>query len=157
MNSLGTHRRRQSGAALLITMMVMLALALMAVTTLNSVLGDQQIAGFQSRSRVAFHAAEAGLAAATAGLDGVNVPTIPTGSLGDVATYPHGQPSYGADDAVTNPVEDLGAQGADGMNLRIGGGGPRYQVQYWKLNVQGTAPGGSLSRIEAATGVLRGS
>ena len=61
-------QRRQSGAALLVTMMVMLALALMGVTTLNSVRGDQQIAGFQARSRVAFHAAEAGLAAATAAL-----------------------------------------------------------------------------------------
>ena len=37
-------QRRQSGAALLVTMMVMLALALMGVTTLNSVRGDQQIA-----------------------------------------------------------------------------------------------------------------
>ena len=150
------RRRRQSGAALLVTMMVMLALALMGVTTLNSVRGDQQIAGFQARSRVAFHAAEAGLAAATAALDGVNAPIIPTGSLGDGATYPNGQPAYAPDASMANPVEDLGATGAQGMNLRIGGGGPRYQVQYWKLNVQGTAPGDSLSRIEAATGVLRG-
>jgi hypothetical protein len=90
-------------------------------------------------------------------LDGAGAPTINSASLGDTTIYPYGQPSYGPDTAVTAPVEDLGAVGAQGMNLRIGGGGPRYQVQYWKLNVQGNAPGGSVARIEAAVGVLRGS
>ena len=149
--------RRHAGTALLVTMMILVALSMMGLATLNSVLGDQQVAGFQTRGRIAFHAAEAGLGAAIASVDGVGTPIIPTASLGDSSLYPYGQPSYGPDATIVDPVEDLGATGAQGMNLRIGGGGPRYQVQYWKLNVQGTAPGGSLSRIEAATGVLRGS
>jgi hypothetical protein len=153
---LARQARREHGVALLVTMMILIALALMGVTTLNAVMGDQQVSGFQTRGRVAFHAAEAGLAAATANLDGVGAPTIPTGSLGDATLYPYGQPGFGPDAIVPTPVEDLGATGAQGMNLRIGGGGPRYQVQFWKMNVQGTAPGGSLSRVEVAAGVLRG-
>jgi Tfp pilus assembly protein PilX len=137
-------------------MIIMIALGLMGVATLASVMDDQQVSGFQNRGRVAFHAAEAGLAATTANIDGVGVPTVPSASLGDATIYPHGQPAYGPDPTVTPAVEDLGATGADGMNLRIGGGGPRYQVQFWKINVQGTAPGGSMRRIEVATGVLRG-
>lgn len=157
MTSRTRNDRRRGGAALLVTMVILVALALMGVSTLAAVLGDQQVAGFQARGRVAFHAAEAGVAAATASLNGAATPTIPTASLGNASLYPHGQPAYGPDPSVLTPVEDLGATGAQGMNLRIGGGGPRYQVQYWKFNVEGTATGGSTSRVEMATGVLRGS
>ena len=157
MNARRPRERRQSGAALLVTMIIMIALGFLGISTLAAVMGDQQVAGFQSRSRLAFHAAEAGLATVMAGLDGVGTPVIAAASLGDASLYPNGQPSYGPDAAVADPVEDLGAVAAQGMNLRIGGGGPRYQVQYWKLNVQGAAPGGSTSRVEVAAGVLRGS
>lgn len=157
MNGLERARRRQSGAALLVTMLIMIALGLLGVSTLNAVMGDQQVSGYQARSRVALHAAEAGISDVQAKLNGAAAPTIDPADLGDSSLYPHGQPSYGPDPAVGAPVEDLGAVGAQGMNLRIGAGGPRYQVQFWKLNVQGTAPGGSISRVEAAVGVLRGS
>ena len=89
-------------------------------------------------------------------MSGAGAPQIVAANLGDSSLYPHGMPGYGPDPSVTVPVEDLGAVGANGMNLRVGGGGPRYQVQYWKLNVQGTGPGGSVSRVEAAIGVMRG-
>lgn len=149
-------RRREHGAALIVTMIVMIALAFLGMSTLASVMSDQQISGFQTRSRLAFHAAEAGLATVMANLNGAGTPVINAASLGDTSLYPNGQPGYGPDTTVPNPIEDLGAVGASGMNLRIGNGGPRYQVQYWKMNVQGTAPGGSVSRVEVAAGVLRG-
>jgi hypothetical protein len=149
--------RRESGAALLVTMVIMVALALLAISTLGTVMGDQQVSGFQTRGRMAFHAAEAGLATVLANMNGAQAPVIPTAALGDASLYPYGQPAYGPDLTVANPVTDLGALGAQGMNLRIGSGGPRYQVQYWRLNLAGSAPGGSISRIELATGVLRGS
>jgi len=120
-----TARRAERGAALLVTMLIMIALALLGVTTLNAVMGDQQISGYQTRTRIAFHAAEAGLATTLANLDGVGAPVIASASLGDAVIYPNGQPAYGPDPAVATPVEDLGAQAAQGMNLRIGGGGPR--------------------------------
>ncbi len=148
--------RRERGAALIITMIVLIALAFLGMSTLATVMSDQQISGFQTRSRVAFHAAEAGLATVMGNLNGAGTPVISVASLGDTSLYPNGQPAYGPDVSVANPIEDLGAVGASGMNLRIGNGGPRYQVQYWKMNVQGTAPGGSMSRVEVAAGVLRG-
>ena len=157
MSDVRDESRRERGAALLVTMVIMVALALLGVSTLASVMGDQQVSGLQTRGRMAFHAAEAGVSAVIGGMNGAQVPFIPNASLGDAVIYPNGQPGYGPDATVANPVTDLGAVGAQGMNLRIGSGGPRYQVQYWRLNLAGTAPGGSISRIELATGVLRGS
>jgi hypothetical protein len=149
--------RRQSGAALLVTMIVMVALSLLGLSTLKTVMGDQQVSGYQAQSRSALHAAEAGLAQVQSNMSGAGAPVIDDAKLGDSSIYPHGQPGYGPDPAVAEPVEDLGAVGAQGMNLRVGNGGPRYQVQYWKLNVRGTGPGGSSARVEAAIGVMRGS
>ncbi len=150
-------RVRESGTAMLVTMVIMVALSLLGLSTLRTVMGDQQVSGFQARSRTALHAAEAGLAQVQADMNGAAAPEITTSTLGDSTLYPHGQPSYGPDPTVAQPVEDLGAVGANGMNLRVGGGGPRYQVQYWKLNVRGTGPGGSVARVEAAIGIMRGS
>jgi len=148
--------RGEGGAALLVTMMILIALALLGMTTLQTVMSDQQVSGYQTRSRMAFQAAEAGLAVVRGSLDGTNTPTIAAVSLADAATYPHGQPSYGPDPNIAQPVTDMGASAAQGMNLRIGGGGPKYQLQYWRVNVQGTAPGGSVSRVEMVAGVLKG-
>jgi hypothetical protein len=156
MSNGASTNRRQQGVALLITMLVLAALAFLGLATLNAVMGDQQVSGYQARSRVAFHAAEAGQSAVQASLNGGGAPTISSANLGDTGIYPHGQPSYGPDPVIAAPVEDLGAIGAQGMNLRIGNGGPRYQVQFWKLNIQGSSPGGSIARVEAAVGVLRG-
>lgn len=149
-------QRRREGTALLVTMIILVALAFLGMAALESVMRDQQISGYQTRGRVAFHAAEAGLATTRAALDGASTPVITVAALGDTSLYPHGQPAFGPDPNVTQPVQDLGAVAASGMNLRIGAGGPQYQVQYWRINVQGTAPGGTISRAEMAVGVLRG-
>ncbi len=148
--------RRQCGAALIVTMVILVALALLGMSLLDEVMRDQQISGYQAQSRLAFHAAEAGLAEAQSQMDGATTPSISNTTLGDTYVYPHGQPSFQADPNIADPIEDMGAMAAQGMNLRIGGGGPRYQVQYWKFNVQGTAPGGTISRVEMVAGVLKG-
>lgn len=154
---MSSRDKRERGAALLVVMLIMIALAFLGISTLAAVMGDQQVSGYQNRSRISLHAAEAGMADVQSRLNGTGVPTINTATLGDDVIYPHGRPGYGPDPAVTNPVEDLGSAGASGMNLRIEGGGPRYQVRFWRLNVRGTGPGGSVSRVEAAVGVLQGS
>lgn len=148
--------RRESGTALLVTMIILIALALLGMSTLDSVMRDQVVSGFQTSRSLAFQAAEAGVAVARSEMDGAGTPQLVQTSIGDPALYPQGQPSYGPDPNAAEPVKDLGASGASGMNLRIGGGGPKYQVQYWRLQVQGTAPGGTVSRIEVAAGVLKG-
>ena len=49
----------------------------------------------------------------------------------------------------------MGKGGYPGMNLAIGqDGAPKFQMQMYRIRVRGTAPGGSLSKLEIATGVL---
>ena len=57
-------RRRESGSALIITVLVMLLLGAIGISALDTVMRDQQVAGYQNRSSTAFYAAEAGVAAA---------------------------------------------------------------------------------------------
>lgn len=146
----------ENGNALLVTMMMLIALALLGMSSLDSVMQDQQSSGFHARRSMAFHAAEAGVSIAQAELQGGATPALIATAIGDTGIYPHGQPTYGPDPNATEPVKDLGATAASGMNLRIDGGGPKYQVQYWRFQVQGNAPGGTISRIEVAAGVLKG-
>ncbi len=57
-------RRRESGSALIITVLVMLLLGAIGISALDTVMRDQQVAGYQNRSSTAFYAAEAGVAQA---------------------------------------------------------------------------------------------
>ena len=69
--------------------------------------------------------------------------------------YPHGRPSYRPDPTVADAVENIGVGGLSGMNLAIGqGGSPTFQLSYWRVNVQGNAPGGSVARLEIEAGAL---
>ncbi len=151
-----TARPRQEGFALLLTVMLLLMLASLAVAGLETVQRDQQVSGHLNRKqRVALHAADAGLAKAMETLNQTGTPTIPTTSLADGTLYPHGQPSYQADTSNGPAVENLGAGGLSGFNLQPNANGnPQFQVEYYKIRVQGNAPGGSLARLEFATGSI---
>ena len=76
--------------------------------------------------------------------------------MGTAGIYPYGQPSYTLDPNPPpgeNAVENIGAGTISGMNIAIGqGSGAKYQMQFWKIRVQGVAPGGSTSRLEVAAG-----
>ena len=54
--------RRQNGSALIVTVMLLLLLGVIGLSALDTVMRDQQVAGFQNRSTAAFYAAEAGVA-----------------------------------------------------------------------------------------------
>ena len=54
-------KRRESGSALIVTVMLLLLLGVIGLSALDTVMRDQQVAGFQNRSTAAFYAAEAGL------------------------------------------------------------------------------------------------
>ena len=75
--------------------------------------------------------------------------------MGDATLYPHGQPSYRTDPTAADPIESRPAPAACG-GYSIGGAAaaPRAEVQYWKIRVQGEAPGGSIARVEVLTGAL---
>ena len=150
-------QRGERGSALFVAMMLLMMMGLIGFAALDTVTRDLQVAGFQNRKRTAFYAAEAGIAMALDQLRASGNPAVPPANLSDAATYPYGQPSYALDPSAATPVEDLGLGAVSGMNLAIGGGGPSFAVRYWRVRVEGQAPGGSRSRLEAVAGVLEGS
>ena len=148
--------KRQGGSALLVTVMLLLMIGLVGLAALNTTTRDQQVAGFQNRKRIALYAAEAGISEAMERLVTTAVATVSPTTIGDSGIFPHGQPSYLPDPSVANPVEDLGDAPFPGMGLNLGQGGlPAYQLNYWRVRVEGRASGGSQARLEAVSGALR--
>ena len=149
--------RRQRGIALIAAMMILALVATLAISAMQTTMRDQQVAGVQMRSKVAFHAAEAGLAAALATVTGDTTPTLATANIGVAGDYPTGRPGYRLNPDVASPVEYLGPQPFPGSSLNIDGSGPSFQLKLWRIHVQGGEPRGMTSRIEAATAALWGS
>ena len=160
-------RRRESGSALIITVMVMLLLGAIGLSALDTVMRDQQVAGFQNRSSEAFYTAEAGVSAAKdlvrqnvfSPTDTVNfAPAL----IGDSYTYPNGQPQYygdpraydGAlvpDDPILSLKRTLTVSGAGGSNMRQGTGANWNKFALMQIRVAGQTADGAVSHIEAVT------
>ena len=150
-----TDSRREQGFALLMTVLILLLLTSLGFASLNIVGADQQVAGYLARKKLALQAADAGVAKALETLQTTGTPTVPTTDLADSSVFPHGQPRFREDPNVTPAIDNLGLGALPGFNLAIGQNGtPQFQVQYWKINVQGEAPGGTTARVEFATGNL---
>lgn len=158
-------RRRESGSALIITVLVMLLLGAIGISALDTVMRDQQVAGYQNRASTAFYAAEAGVAQAKdlvrrnvlSGVEKLSFADYATAvSIGDSSLYPEGQPIYyGSPKAGEDPVqsmdESLKIAGAAGSDMRQGMG-PRWNnFALWKIRVAGQTPDGAVSRIEVVT------
>ena len=147
---------RERGIALITVMMILALIATLAISSMETVMRDNQIAAVQMRNRVAFQAAEAGLAVALASMTTSTAPTLVQTDIGVVGDYPVGQPSFQLNPSVATPIENLGSQPMPGMSLNINGNGPKFQLQMWKIHVEGSEPRGMTARIEAATAVLWG-
>jgi PilX N-terminal len=148
---------RQDGNALLVTVMLLVLLGVMGIAALDMAMRDQQVAGFQNRSRLAFYAAEAGLAQGRDLLLGVassdDTPPLPATSLGDTTIYPYGQPSFRGDPAFADPIRSIGTSlYTEGVNLR--GGRPLLLQTFWQINAMGQTPGGATSRVEAVISTI---
>jgi hypothetical protein len=145
----------ERGSALLVTTLLLLLLGLFGLGALGTVTKDQQVAGFQKRKKLAFYAAEAGVSKGLETLTTSFAPSVPTTNVGDSSIFPHGQPSYRQDTSVADPIEGLGNGAFPGMSINLGQGGtPTYMLSYWRIRVEGRAPGGSLARIETVSGAL---
>ena len=103
-----THSRREEGVALIVVMLILALVSVLAVSSMETTMRDQQVAGVQMRDRVAFQAAEAGLATALVSVTGSNTPTLAGADIGVPGDYPLGQPSYLLDPKVPTPIENLG-------------------------------------------------
>lgn len=137
-------------------MMILALVATLAISAMETTTRDQQAAGIQMRSKVALLAAEAGLSISLSSMVGGATPDLPPATIGVVGDYPMGQPSYQLEPSVPTPIENLGARPAPGMSLNVNGSGPKFQIQLWKLHVQGREPRGMTARVEAAAGSLWG-
>ncbi len=148
--------KREGGSALLVTVMLLVMIGLVGLAALNTTTRDQQVAGFQNRKRIALYAAEAGISEAMERLVTTSEPTISSTPIGVPSVFPHGRPSYEPAPPVADAVEDLGDAPFPGMGLNLGQGGlPTYQLNYWRMRVEGHAPGGSQARLEAVSGALK--
>lgn len=148
-------RRDQSGIALLATVLLLLVLASLGMASLNVVEKDQQVAGYLNRTAKAMHAADAAVAKALETLHQTGVPSVPVATLGDAALYPEGQPSYREHPSALPAIQNMGTGTYSGMGLQIVSGGvAQFQTRYWRVRVQGEAPGGSVAQVEVLTGSL---
>ncbi len=144
---------REAGIALLASVLLLLMLASIGLASLNVVERDQQVAGYLNRKAIALHAADAAIARALGTLSATGTPAVPATTLGDASMYPGGQPSYRTDTTAPDPIDKAGQGPVPGMSLTPGVGGG-YAIQYWRIRVQGEAPGGSIARVEVVTGGL---
>ena len=155
MPSMQERKRRESGAALIVAMMMLAMMGVIGLAALDTAALDQQAAGYQSRKRVSFYAAEAGVAEALANLRSTGTPAVTATTLGDSASFPHGQPVYAQ--APGTSIEKLGSTSVNGMTMNIAqGGSSTFSIDYWKFEVEGQEQSGTKSRIEVAAGRFTG-
>jgi len=149
-------RPREAGIALLASVLLLLMLASIGLAALNIVERDQQVAGYLNRKAMALHAADAAVARALGTLAATGTPSVPNTTMGSSSLYPGGQPSYRTDTTAADPIKKAGKGSLPGYQIGGAGGGAEapYSVQYWKIRVQGEAPGGSIARVEVLTGAL---
>ena len=151
----GRNRRREGGAALLIAMLLLTAMALIGFASLQTVMRDREVTGYTSQSQTALYGADAAIA------DSLEV--IRTQSVGNqvvagdclaapvpTATLPNGV-TYGPDGtAPTNQICMLAAaEPCEEMASSIEQGQPIYLYTVWNVRTQGVAPGGATARIQA--------
>ena len=148
--------RREGGAALLIAMLMLVLMGMIGLASMDTVMRDRQVAGFQNLAQTALYAADAGVAESldilrTEVIGNALTPgdcltsTLPITSLG-------GNISYQPDPAApTNQICMLAsADPCTELDSSIEQGQPIYLNTLWNVRVQGDAPGGATSRLQAA-------
>lgn len=147
--------RREGGVALLISLLLLMAMALIGFASLNTVMRDREVTGYTSLSQTALYGADAALAnslnAIRTGVVGNQV--LPGDCLAGAvpsATLPNGV-SYGPDaTAPSNQICMLAAaQPCAEMDSSWNLGEPIYLYTVWNVRTQGVAPGGATARIQA--------
>lgn len=158
-----SNARRERGSALFVAVMMLVLMGFLGFAALDRVTRDQQVAGYQNRSREALYAAEAGVAAGTqlitSGVvfdrfSSVAFPddTTPV-NIGDVTLYDReggGLPQYYGDPLVSPAIafKKMGVP-QEGMGLKS-----PLRPGLWQLNVVGRSADGSQVRLETIEAVL---
>lgn len=150
------ERRDEAGAALLVTMLLLTAMALIGFASLNTVMRDRETTGFSNQGQTALYGADAAMSAS---LDVVRKEILGT-AIGrgtclsqpiPSSTLPNGV-TYGPDDtAPSNLICMLAAaEPCPATDSSIeSGSGSIFLNTIWSLRGQGTAPTGATSRVMA--------
>lgn len=148
-------RRHESGAALLVAMLLLALMGVIGLASLDTVMRDRQVAGYTSRAQSALYAADAGVAH---GLDILRQEVVGSAlAPGDCLTtvlpataLPNGS-QYAPDaTAPTNQICMLAsADPCAELDASIEQGQPIYLYTLWNVRAQGTAQGGATSRLQA--------
>lgn len=141
--------KRSQGSALLVAVLLLVMMGAMGLVGLDAVTKDRQTAGYQGRKRIAFYAAEAGLAEAREAMRNGGVPTVSTTTVGDSGIFPQGLPTYQPEE-----IADLGTTAVPGFQLRTTGNGPAYQLHFFRVRVRGEGPGGTTARVEMVANTI---
>lgn len=148
--------RREAGSALLVTMLLLVLMGMIGLASLDTVMRDRQVAGFQNQAQTALYAADAGVAeslditrtevvgTALAPGDCLET-TLPTTSLGGGVSY-RTDPSAPVDEICMLASADPCAE----LDASIEMGQPIYLYTVWNVRVQGNAAGGATSRVQAS-------
>lgn len=163
--------RGREGSALFVTVMMLVLMAFIGFAALETVTADRQVAGYQTRARVALDAGEAGVSTAlasllndldsihalegAAALDAYN-PPFPAGAtaVGEAGSWPYGQPSFGRDPAVADAIDYLGS-GANCDFITALEDKVVWRKSLWQIRVQGTTPDNLARPIQATASVCR--
>ena len=145
------RRRRESGSALLVAMLLLALMGVIGLASLNTVMRDRQVAGFQNQAQTALYAADAGIAE---GLDVLRrevvgaalapgdclTGNIPSRSLSNGATYAAEPGSGICMLASADPCSELDASWEQQSAV--------YLNTIWDVRALGTAPAGASSRLQ---------
>ncbi len=148
------HRNRESGAALLVAMLMLALMALIGFASMDTVMRDRQVAGNHSLTQSALYAADAAVAHA---LDLLRTEVVTAAlSPGDclTATIPNvnlnNNTSYGPDTTVPNQICMLAsAEPCAEFDASIEQGQPIFLYTVCDIRAEGQAPGGTTSRVQA--------
>ncbi len=154
----GDRQHREGGAALIVSMMMLVLMGLLGMASLDSAMRDRQIAGYTSRARSALYAADAGVAAA---LDMVRTAPLPTAlTPGDCiaqvlpeTNLPNGTSFQPDTTAASNNVCMLAsADPCSELDASIEvGSGSTFLYTLWDMRVQGETTDGAVARVQATS------
>jgi len=172
------QRRHESGAALLVTVLLLALMGIVGLSSMDTVMRDRQIAGFQRNAKTALYAAEAGVAHAVgiirtsaqalavggeAALEGFDPAfpgkgTTPVQSLGSQFPAP-GSPRYMMDPNASDPNDGTAPAQAirymgkgdvcPGWIMSQEEGSPEWAEALWDIRVRGDNPSGTVVNIQA--------
>lgn len=148
-------RRRESGSALLVSMVLLGVMGLIGFASLDTVMRDRQVAGFQNRAQTALYGADAGVAD---GLEILKNEVLGSAlAIGDcltntltLTTLPNGT-TYGPDTTAGSSQICMlaAADPCASLDASIEVGQPIYLNTLWNLRAEGIAVGGATSRIHS--------